>query len=195
MTEKERKRLQRSAAVAERRAIEPDTRQRWNEEIAARVLDLPEFSRARVILSYCAMRGEVDPARIDAAARALGKEIAYPQCCAAGLMLAAIPDDERAMQRGVLGMMEPVPGHYSIVPPEQIDLVLVPCAAFDSRCVRVGLGGGYYDRYLKLCRRAKTVALAYELQRVSMAAREAHDIALDAVASNAALYRAKENKK
>lgn len=192
MTAKEQKRLQRAAAVAARRAIEPNQRAAWDAEIAQRVLALPEFAKAEIILSYCPMRGEVDTAAIDRAARALGKEIAYPQCCADGMMLAAIPEDENALQRGVLGMMEPVPGHYRIAPPDQIGLVLVPCAAFDSRCTRIGLGGGYYDRYLPLCRHAKTVALAYEVQRVPLAAREAHDVPLFAVASNEALYRAEE---
>lgn len=191
MTATERKRLQRSAAVAARRAIEPETRRVWNHEIAQRVLALPEFQNAQIILSYCAMRGEVDPLEIDEAARRMGKEIAYPQCCADGCMIAAIPENERALQRGVMGMMEPIPGHYSIVPPERLDLVLTPCAAFDSRCARVGLGGGYYDRYLKLCTEAKTVALAYEVQRVPLAAQEEHDVVMNAVASDAALYRAK----
>ena len=191
MTVTERKRLQRSAAVAARRAIEPETRCRWNHAIAERVLALPEFKNAQFILSYCAMRGEVDPLEIDDAARCMGKEVAYPQCCAEGCMIAAIPENERALQRGVMGMMEPITGHYDIVPPERLDLVLTPCAAFDSRCMRIGLGGGYYDRYLKLCTKAKTVALAYEVQHVPLAAQEEHDVAMDAVASDAALYRAK----
>lgn len=191
MTAEERKRLQRATAVAARRAIEPETRRVWNHEIAQRVLALPEFQNAQIILSYCAMRGEVDPLEIDEAARSMGKVIAYPQCCTAGLMIAAVPEDAHALRRGVLGMMEPIPGHYDIVPPERLDLVLTPCAAFDSRCVRIGLGGGYYDRYLRLCKRAKTVALAYEVQRVPLAEQEAHDVPLDAVVSNAALCRAK----
>ena len=186
--------MQRAAAVAARRAIEPAARSILDHRIAQRVLELPEFRRANMILSYCAMGGEVDPAEIDCAGRALGKQIAYPQCCAAGTMIAALPEDERAMQRGVLGMMEPVPGHYDIVAPEKIDLVLVPCAAFDSRCVRVGLGGGYYDRYLGLCVNAATVALAYEVQRVPLAEREEHDVPMDAVACDETLYRAKDKK-
>ena len=194
MTAKERKQMQRAAAVAARRAIEPDARSILDHQIAQRVLELPEFRRANMILSYCAMRGEVDPTEIDCAGRAMGKQIAYPQCCAAGMMIAALPEDERALQRGVLGMMEPVPGHYDIVAPEKIDLVLVPCAAFDSRCVRVGLGGGYYDRYLRLCVNAATVALAYEVQRVPLAEREEHDVLMDAVACDETLYRAKNKK-
>ena len=89
-------------------------------------------------------------------------------------------------------MMEPAPGRFSTVPPESLDLVLAPCTAFDSRCIRVGMGGGYYDRYLPRCTGARVVALAYDVQRVSRAEREDHDVPMDAVISDRALYRAAE---
>ena len=50
--------------------------------------------------------------------------------------------------------------------PEQLDLVLVPCTAFDAGCYRVGMGKGYYDRYLPYCTRAVKIGIALEVQRV-----------------------------
>ncbi len=192
MTAGEKKERQRSAAVAARRAADPAARRGWDHAIARRVLELPEFRRARVILSYCAMGSEADPAEIDRAARALGKVVAYPRCCGEGVMIAAVPEVEDALERSALGMMEPAPGRFSTVPPESLDLVLAPCTAFDSRCIRVGMGGGYYDRYLPRCTGARVVALAYDVQRVSRAEREDHDVPMDAVISDRALYRAAE---
>ncbi len=192
MTAGEKKERQRSAAVAARRAADPAARRGWDHAIARRVLELPEFRRARVILSYCAMGSEADPAEIDRAARALGKVVAYPRCCGEGVMIAAVPEAEDALERSALGMMEPAPGRFSTVPPESLDLVLAPCTAFDSRCIRVGMGGGYYDRYLPRCTGARVVALAYDVQRVPRAEREDHDVPMDAVASDRALYRAAE---
>ena len=45
------------------------------------------------------------------------------------------------------GMLEPGADH-PLVEPAQIDLALVPALAYDIRCMRMGRGGGYYDRYL-----------------------------------------------
>ena len=70
---------------------------------------------------------------------------------------------------------------------DQLDLVLVPCAAFDASCRRVGMGAGYYDRYLARCG-AFSLALAYEAQRVPQAAAQEHDVLLGAVASENRLY-------
>jgi 5-formyltetrahydrofolate cyclo-ligase len=50
------------------------------------------------------------------------------------------------------GLREPDPQQATPVAPEQLDVVLVPLLAFDTRGYRVGYGGGYYDRFLARCR-------------------------------------------
>ncbi|HEU4471255.1 MAG TPA: 5-formyltetrahydrofolate cyclo-ligase [Flavisolibacter sp.] len=47
----------------------------------------------------------------------------------------------------------PEPLDETTVPPEAIDLVVVPLLAFDLRGNRVGYGKGFYDRYLAGCRK------------------------------------------
>jgi 5-formyltetrahydrofolate cyclo-ligase len=47
----------------------------------------------------------------------------------------------------------PEPTDTEIADPESIDIVLVPLLAFDWDGIRVGYGKGYYDRYLKQCRK------------------------------------------
>ncbi|MGE5521889.1 MAG: 5-formyltetrahydrofolate cyclo-ligase [Candidatus Dadabacteria bacterium] len=46
----------------------------------------------------------------------------------------------------------PEPKDTEEVPPESLDLVIVPLLAFDLQGIRVGYGKGYFDRYLKQCR-------------------------------------------
>ena len=189
MTIPEKKARQRAEGIAARQAIAGAERVEKNREIARRVMQLPEFDSAKVVFSYCAVRGVADPALIDRAARDLGKQVAYPVCCGGGRMFAAVPDAPEAMQRGLYGILTPVPGHYRIVSPVRIDLALVPCTAFDSRCLRLGMGSGYYDRYLRLCTHSFAVALAFEVQKVFFCAAERHDLFLDAAATEAQLYR------
>ena len=49
------------------------------------------------------------------------------------------------------GITEPTQGNA--ISPELIDMVIVPLISFDKTGNRVGYGKGYYDRFLKKCRK------------------------------------------
>jgi 5-formyltetrahydrofolate cyclo-ligase len=66
-----------------------------------------------------------------------------------------------------------------VVSPEDIDLVIVPGAAFTPAGARLGLGGGYYDRYLPKLTRARRVALIFDGQVVDQVPVEEHDQFVD----------------
>ena len=66
--------------------------------------------------------------------------------------------------------------------------VLVPCTAFDADCFRVGMGKGYYDRYLPRCTKAAKIGIALEVQRVAHAAVDEHDQRLDAFVTERGIY-------
>ena len=72
---------------------------------------------------------------------------------------------------------------------EALDLVLVPCTAFDAVCRRVGMGKGYYDRYLPRCRNAVALGVAFEAQRVPEAAADEQDRRLDGFVTERKVYR------
>jgi 5-formyltetrahydrofolate cyclo-ligase len=65
------------------------------------------------------------------------------------------------------GILEPAPGALH-VSPLSLDVLLVPLVAFDGNGVRLGMGAGYYDRYLGRIpsgMRPRLVGLAHEVQR------------------------------
>ena len=45
----------------------------------------------------------------------------------------------------------PEPLHGDVIPPANLDLVLVPLLGFDEEGHRVGYGKGFYDRYMMQC--------------------------------------------
>lgn len=162
---------------ADRAAADP----RLSERACERVLALNEYQRARIVLCYHSVGGEVDTVRLIERMRSDGKAVCLPAILGKGVM------EARRMDRLV-------PGPYGIpcpegprVSPEEIDLVVAPGLAFDRLCHRLGQGGGYYDRYLPKCR-AVTIGLAFECQMVDDLPLEAHDIQLDYVATESNLY-------
>ncbi len=66
------------------------------------------------------------------------------------------------------------------------DLVLMPVNAFDGRGYRLGYGGGYFDRTLAaMVPRPWAIGYGFDLARVASTEPGAHDIALDAVVTEA----------
>ena len=66
-------------------------------------------------------------------------------------------------------------------PIEDIDLFLVPGAAFDHQCRRLGRGLGFYDRALSQNNKALKIGVSWSVQISSSALpEEEHDIRMDA---------------
>lgn len=72
--------------------------------------------------------------------------------------------------------------------PKTLDVIVVPLVAFDLEGNRIGMGGGYYDRFLKRYPKAQKIGLAYEFQKVDEIPAEPHDIRLNAVVTEKQTY-------
>ena len=188
MTVSEQKQAQRKAGRTVRRALPEDQRAAANAALCAQVEALDAFRTARSILLYAAFGGEADLAALADRARQLGKQVAYPVCGEHFTLTAAIPAAD-GWEVGQYGIRTPILEKSRILQPEELDLVLVPCTAFDADCFRVGMGKGYYDRYLPRCARAQKVGIAFEVQRVPHAAVDEHDQRLDLFATERGIYR------
>ena len=151
MTTVEAKQQQRKSGIAARRALPEDVRAAANRALCRRLLELEPYRRADTILLYAAFGGEADLAALADAAVQEGKTVAYP-VCGEGLSLTAAVPAADGWETGRYGIRTPVLQRSVLLAPEQLDLVLVPCTAFDARCCRVGMGKGYYDRYLPRCK-------------------------------------------
>lgn len=65
--------------------------------------------------------------------------------------------------------------HLPIIQPAELDILIVPGVAFSTDGKRLGYGGGYYDRYIPRCPRAKLTALAFAEQIVPHIPTDEHD--------------------
>ena len=104
-------------------------------------------------------------------------------------MQAFFPRDQGTLEGGKFGNVAPVPERSDLIDPEEIEVVLTPCVAFDTNRMRLGWGGGYYDRFLPRCPKAFSIAAAYEVQRVEeVVSDHPWDAVLDAVATELGWY-------
>ena len=182
------KAAQRKAGIAARRALSEADRAAANAALCHRIAQLRCFREAPTLLAYAAFGGEADLSALLAEAERLGKTVAYPVCGEGFTLTAAVPEPD-GWEAGAYGIRSPILSRAEILPPEALDLIFVPCTAFDAACGRVGMGKGYYDRYLPRCTRAVKLGIAFEAQRVPHAALDEHDQRLDAFITEGGIYR------
>ena len=187
MTIAEQKQAQRKAGIAARRALDPAQRKAADAALCARIAGLDCFRRARTLLLYAAFGGEADLAALAEEAARQGKAVAYPVCGEGFSLTAAVPAPD-GWEVGAYGIRTPILTRAQVLEPEVLDLILVPCTAFDAVCRRVGMGKGYYDRYLPRCTRAVKLGAAFEAQRVPCAAVDVHDQRLDGFVTEGGIY-------
>jgi 5-formyltetrahydrofolate cyclo-ligase len=179
---------QRQEGICARERLSQELRAAYSQRAVRRVLESPEFENARIILSYRAVKGELSLDGLDEPAEKLGKSIAYPLCTSRTEMVALLPGSADSWQKGAFGILEPVLEKSSLVAPEDIDLVLCPCTAFDEDGNRVGMGAGYYDRYLPACTKASIAAVAFEAQKTDRVLAAGWDHPMQAVFTESACY-------
>lgn len=171
----------RKATCAARRVIPAHARTRASTQVAERLLALPGVATARTVLAYAATPEELDVGPTLDALRERGARVAFPRVCAPGELSLHWVTGPESLAPGYCGIAEPVPDAET-ADPSEIDLALVPGAAFDAACHRLGMGGGFYDRLLPRLRAdALKVGVAFDEQIVDAVPTEGHDVALDAI--------------
>ena len=137
--------------------------------------------------AYCATRGEFNPLpTLAQLARALpGVRFALPVVDAQARRMRFVPwAPGDALQAGAYGIDEPIRTTGTAEP----DTLLVPCVGFVEAGLRLGYGGGYYDRYLAGRGEVYTIGLAYAACELDDLRAEPHDQLLDLILTESGAF-------
>ncbi len=156
-----------------------------SQKIAQQLFELPAFRKAKTVLFYASLPGEVETFAMMQEAMQLTKRVALPSVQRNQKTMVPILTDSLAdLQQGPYGISEPKPNAGNVIRPDVLDAVIVPGLAFDARHNRLGRGAGYYDRFLSgLSGRTATIGVAFDFQIVDCLPTEPHDVALHCVVS------------
>lgn len=186
--------------------VDPAAFARYAEEHGATVAFpcmLPKSGNAASLQlnTACAQRGSASALRDASPAR---RDAVYAQCKAASphrggaARRGALPAQRMCMRAASLGMARNAPfiahptrpfaiddpgcARFPLVLPSAIDLIVVPLVAFDARGMRLGYGGGCYDRYLTALRpECQVIGIAFNEQKLGRVPAGPHDRALPRV--------------
>ena len=177
-----------------RRKLTPEAREHAARLVARNVDRAFRLRAGQRVAIYAALREELDTAPLIQLAQARGCRVFLPRI------------DRRT---GRIQFLETLPGgnesvnHLGIVEPKGsasvgarwLNLVLLPLVGFDARGVRLGMGGGYYDRTFAFRNRhdawrgPRLVGVAYDFQQLPSITAAAHDVLMDAVVTDKGVIR------
>lgn len=155
-----------------------------SRSICRRILENLDDAPLHICI-YSALPSEASLAMLVPALWERGDSVYLPRFAGGRLGFGLIHEDTTLL-KGALGILEP-PGDSPAPSLEGIDLVLVPGLAFDRQGWRLGRGNGGYDKWLATLRGANGTAQAWgvalDCQLLPAVPHEAHDQAMDAVAT------------
>ena len=180
----------RKNGIRARRALSSAERKRFSEEICRKISEHPAFTDAENIMIYRAREEETDLELLRFFDSSSDKRFFYPKVIGEG-MIPLSPASPDAWAKGSFGILEPDQSLSVQAAPSELDLVVCPCTSFDEECRRIGMGGGYYDRFLPGCTKAHIIAVAFECQKTDEVPCEPTDISMEAVFTEKAVYTPK----
>ena len=163
-----------------RKSLPPAEVSALSASIVQKFLASEFYQNAAAVMAYVSMPFEVQLREIFVDALANKKTLAVPLIVGKGDMTPVIVPDFESLEVGDFGIPTVRADSRIFIGAQKIDCVIVPGAAFDVHGNRLGLGGGFYDKFLPTTNAAK-IALAFDFQLVDAVPAELHDSPVDII--------------
>jgi 5-formyltetrahydrofolate cyclo-ligase len=165
----------------QRAQVPPEAAQEAATSLWTQLKEESFFQKAERVAAFCSVGTEIDTMPLLEGILKSSKKLYLPKTDKTKTLIEFHPvHDLKTLKSGPFDILEPPAG--TALPPEEIDLILVPGLAFDNRGHRLGYGQGYYDRFLKLLRpECFTLGVAYSFQIIDKTPDIEHDIPVNAV--------------
>ena len=154
-----------------------------SKKILEKLEEHKAFTEAKSVLFYYNSRSEAETVPLIRKYADL-KKIYLPKVIDSAHFVAIHFSEEGKMNKSDFNIMEPEGNPFLGTP----DLIIVPGVAFDKEKGRLGMGKGYYDRYLKNMIKVPKIALAFEEQMLESIPKEPYDVPVDIIITDKNIY-------
>lgn len=173
------KKILREQIIQERNRLTHNEVSLKSHKILTKLFEFPFYQKANKIMLYIAFNNEVLTEPIIHNLFLNKKRVFIPVTIpkTKELIVSELLSLENDLAIGAFGLLEPKKGSLRPFSPQNIDLVIVPGLAFDSRGYRIGYGAGYYDRFLlHVPEHVPKVSLAFDLQIIDRVPQNNYDV-------------------
>ena len=169
----------RAEYVRIRTKISPALRATTDARILQRLVELPTWREARLVLTYVSFGSEVDTHALMQAAWSAGKQVAVPRCRRSHSLDFYVISSEDDLEPGLRGLMEPSPDcGRPLTPPQMVgSLCIVPGLVFDA-----------YDRFLAFYPGEKVALVRSRQLSGNPLPRDEHDVPVDWLVSESGTW-------
>ena len=166
---------------AKRDSVPQSERALFSAELCALLRSMPEYKAASLVLLYYPTGSEPDLLPLAASSAEEGKTVAFPAVRDGDVRFFASADTS-GFRPGAMGIPEPAADERARITDYSGAFCVVPALAADKRGIRLGYGGGYYDRFLSGFSGFSVCALfpGFYLDRLPA---EPHDIPVNSLAA------------
>jgi len=177
MTIEEQKAELRKQIKQEKQNISEDIKIREAKDVFAALEKMQEFRLAKTILCYWSLPDELNTHAF--VNKWLGKKKVYLPRVEGKEVKVIEYKGKDSLHKGSFGISEPI--GIELTDLSLIDLIIVPGIAFTKNGIRMGRGGGYYDKLLVKMHSAFTVGVGYSFQLKEEIPVLPHDIKLNRI--------------
>ncbi len=117
-----------------------------SQSVCENILNSQDYKEAEHIAAYFSVGNEINLNTFIQQALSDGKKIYLPRIVEHNIVLTQYTESENLVINR-FNILEP-PATAPRISAEKLDLIYLPLVAFDKHGHRIGMGGGYYDRYL-----------------------------------------------
>ena len=189
------KKQQRKILLGKRRALTSEQKATYSAKIITKIIASDEYKNANLCFLFASMADEVQTKELILDAFKAGKRVCLPYITSIENKTMEATEiyslDELVV--GAYGILSVDEAKLRLVSADEIDFVLVPAVGFDRNGYRLGMGGGYYDRYLSRCKRAKLVSGIYACQLVDEIIKDEHDAKISKIFTEDEIILAENN--
>jgi len=172
--------------LKKRQALSDAQRDEFNRLIYERVLESDYFKAAETVHIFLSLQRTKEPDTWKFLEQK--KTFIIPKINASGSLDNFYYEGFHQLKQSRFGILEPTHGIPANV--NKIDFVFVPLAAYDVEGNRVGYGKGYYDMFLKDCRKTCVKAgLSFFEPAETFSDVEAHDVPIDLCFTPTRVYK------
>ncbi len=165
-------------------AIPLPERRKKSLVVCARLWRSDFVQEARAILIYAARKDELDTRPLIRRLLHQGKTVYIPRVSPRGVLLYRIHDFKKDLRPGIYGILEPRPHQVRRGQVRHLDLAIIPGLGFTAGGVRLGRGGGHFDRLLAHAPHVVKIGVGFREQLLKKIPAMPHDVRMNFIVTD-----------